>query len=77
MGENRLTALAMLSIEKQMIQEILNFNEIVIDEFISKKDRRINFQNVFMKYKNYYSCICKDNFFGEAEVLISDSRVSY
>lgn len=44
MGENRLTALAMLSIEKQMIQEIPNFNELVIDAFISKKDRRIDFQ---------------------------------
>lgn len=44
MGENRLTALAMLSIEKEMITEIPNFNELVIEEFISKKNRRADFQ---------------------------------
>ncbi|XP_057658705.1 zinc finger MYM-type protein 1-like [Diorhabda carinulata] len=44
MGENRLTALAMLSIEKQMIQEIPNFNDLVIDKFILKRDRHIDFE---------------------------------
>lgn len=44
MGENRLAALAMLSIEKGMITEIPNFNELVIEEFISKKNRRADFQ---------------------------------
>ncbi|XP_072400557.1 zinc finger MYM-type protein 1-like [Diabrotica undecimpunctata] len=41
MGQDRLTALAM---KKKMIQEIPNFNELVIEEFISKKDRRLDFQ---------------------------------
>ncbi|KAK4882221.1 hypothetical protein RN001_005540 [Aquatica leii] len=44
MSQDRLAALAMLSIEKQMIQNIPNFNELVIEEFISKKDRRLQFQ---------------------------------
>ncbi|KAK4879423.1 hypothetical protein RN001_007569 [Aquatica leii] len=44
MSQDRLAALPMLSIEKQMIQNIPNFNELVIEEFISKKDRRLQFQ---------------------------------
>lgn len=42
MTEDRLTALAMLSIEKQMINNIPNFNEEVINRFAEKKDRRID-----------------------------------
>jgi hypothetical protein len=38
--EERLNALAMLSIEKSMINEMSNFNEEVM--LIQKKDRRIN-----------------------------------
>ncbi|GBL84376.1 hypothetical protein AVEN_117150-1 [Araneus ventricosus] len=40
MSEDRLSALAMLSIEKRMINDIPKFNENVIDLFASKKDRR-------------------------------------
>jgi len=47
MSEDRLSALAMLSIEKKMINNISNFNEKVIDIFCQQKDRRIN-----LKYKN-------------------------
>lgn len=43
MDEDRLTALAMLSIEKAMVQEIDNFNDKVIGKFISKKNRRMDF----------------------------------
>lgn len=43
MGEDRLTALAMLSIEKKLISDIDNFNERVIDKFAQKKDRRMDF----------------------------------
>lgn len=48
MVEERLNALAMLSIEKNMINKIANFNEEVIKVFIQKKDRRIDlvFKNV-------------------------------
>jgi len=42
MMEDRLTALAMLSIEKQMINNIQNFNEEVINRFAEKKDRKID-----------------------------------
>ena len=41
MAEDRLTALAMLSIEKRMINNIPNFNEEVINRFAEKKERRI------------------------------------
>ena len=41
MKEDRLNALAMLSIEKGMIRDESNFNEEVINVFASKKDRRI------------------------------------
>lgn len=43
MCQERLTALAMLAIEKEMISNIHNFNEIVIDVFVSRKDRRMDF----------------------------------
>lgn len=47
MAEERLTALAMLSIEKKMVNQI-NFNEEVIKKFMKKKDRRIDleFKNI-------------------------------
>jgi hypothetical protein len=40
--EDRLTALAMLSIEKRMINNIPNFNEEIINRFAEKKERRID-----------------------------------
>lgn len=43
MSEDRLSALAMLSIEKDMINNIPNFSDSVIDLFASKKDRRMDF----------------------------------
>ncbi|XP_077293770.1 zinc finger MYM-type protein 1-like [Arctopsyche grandis] len=43
MGRNRLTALAMLSIEKNMIANISDFNERVINKFVSQKERRLKF----------------------------------
>lgn len=43
MSQERLTALAMLSIEKQLVRSIPNFNEKVIDKFSQQKDRRMNF----------------------------------
>lgn len=43
MSEERLCALAMLSIEKEMIAEIPNFNERVIDRFATTKNRRMDF----------------------------------
>lgn len=43
MSEDRLTALAMLSIEQLMIREIPDFNELVIEKFISDKNRRLDF----------------------------------
>lgn len=48
MSEDRLTALAMLSIEKKMINSISNFNEKVNDVFSAKKKKRIelNYKNV-------------------------------
>lgn len=42
MSEDRLSALAMLSIEKNMINNIPEFNESVIDLFASKKNRRVD-----------------------------------
>lgn len=41
MGNERLNALAMLSIEKKMIQAIPDFNKRVIEEFAANKNRRI------------------------------------
>uniref|UniRef100_A0A2S2Q3Q9 Zinc finger MYM-type protein 1 n=1 Tax=Sipha flava TaxID=143950 RepID=A0A2S2Q3Q9_9HEMI len=48
MAEERLTALAMLSIEKKIVNQISNFNEEVIKVFMKKKDRRIDleFKNI-------------------------------
>lgn len=43
MSEERLSALAMLSIEKELVRSMKNFNERVIDKFAEKKDRRMNF----------------------------------
>lgn len=39
MGEDRLSALAMLSIEKTFINNIVNYNEEVINHFASAKAR--------------------------------------
>ena len=43
MLEKRLSALAMLSIEKELVRNMSSFNERVIDKFAEKKDRRMNF----------------------------------
>ncbi|KAK4886466.1 hypothetical protein RN001_002737 [Aquatica leii] len=47
MSQERLCALAMLSMEKSLIENIVNFNELVIDHFANSKDRRID-----LKYKS-------------------------
>lgn len=46
MKEDRLTALAinMISIKKEMISKTPGFLDIVIDEFCSRKERRVDFQ---------------------------------
>ena len=44
MTEKRLNALAMLSIEKEMIKNIENFNSKVIEKFVNMKDRRMDFK---------------------------------
>ena len=41
MLNERLNALAMLSIEKQMISEMKNFNNTLIDVFATSKNRRL------------------------------------
>ena len=43
MNEDRLNALAMMSINKNLIYNIDNFDEKVVEHFISQKDRRIHF----------------------------------
>nr|CAH7751058.1 unnamed protein product [Callosobruchus chinensis] len=43
MNQERLTALAMLSIEKQFIQDLPDFNEAVITKFAEIKNRRVDF----------------------------------
>lgn len=43
MGEDRLNALAMLSTEKNFIENISNFNDRVIDKFAKQKNRRMDF----------------------------------
>lgn len=43
MGQERLSALAMLSTEKNMISSIANFNEKVIDIFANRRERRMDF----------------------------------
>ncbi|KAJ4425670.1 hypothetical protein ANN_27866 [Periplaneta americana] len=55
MGEDRLTALAMLSIEKQVISDMCDFNERVIDRFAQRKERRMDFlpRHTNIKVVNY------------------------
>lgn len=43
MTQERLAALAMLSTEKEMIENIINFNDKVINKFSSCKERRMDF----------------------------------
>ena len=43
MQEERLTALAMLSSKKYMINRMKDFNERVIETFVSQKERRMDF----------------------------------
>ncbi|KAK0136743.1 Zinc finger MYM-type protein 1 [Merluccius polli] len=43
MAQDRLNALAMLSIEKRLTQEIPDFNRLVIEKFAHMKDRRAKF----------------------------------
>lgn len=43
MSQDRLNALAMLSIEKSLVSNISDFNTRVIEKFGSKKDRRMDF----------------------------------
>jgi len=43
MNEERLSALAMLSIEKKFIDNIVNFNDEVVDKFSAIKTRRMDF----------------------------------
>lgn len=47
MSEDRLSSLSMLSIEKELINNISNFNDKVIDVFSKKKERRVE-----LIYKN-------------------------
>jgi hypothetical protein len=47
MGQSRLSALSMLSIEKTLVKNIPNFNEKVIDHFAELKERIID-----LKYKH-------------------------
>lgn len=43
MAQDRLNALAMLSIEKKLTRDILDFNTRVIEKFANQKDRRAKF----------------------------------
>ena len=43
MGEQRLNALAMLSIESELIHGLLDFNSKVTERFAQMKDRRASF----------------------------------
>lgn len=43
MSQDRLTALAMLSVEKKMVKQIPDFNNKVINIFVHAKDRRADF----------------------------------
>lgn len=43
MGQDRLNALAMLSIEKKLTRDIPDFNTRVIEKFATQKDRRAKF----------------------------------
>ena len=40
MGQSRLNAVSMLSIEKKFLQKISNFNDLVIIRFAEAKNRR-------------------------------------
>lgn len=44
MTQDRLNALAMLSMEKKLVRNIPDFNERVIEHFATQKDRRAKFQ---------------------------------
>lgn len=44
MGQERLSALAMLTIERVLIKKIKDFNENLIEHFASQKDRRIDLE---------------------------------
>lgn len=44
MGQERLNALAMLSMERELVRKMPDFNERVIDQFAALKDRRAKFQ---------------------------------
>ena len=48
MSQDRLTALAMCSIEKNLIQGTENFNVRVMEHFVHQKERRADFI-----YKSY------------------------
>uniref|UniRef100_A0A1A8CP78 Si:ch211-240b21.2 n=1 Tax=Nothobranchius kadleci TaxID=1051664 RepID=A0A1A8CP78_NOTKA len=43
MGQERLNALAMLSIERELVWSMPDFNEKVIDHFAALKDRQAKF----------------------------------
>lgn len=43
MNEERLSALAMLSTENRMVENKLNFNDLVIHKFSQQKNRRMDF----------------------------------
>lgn len=43
MCNERLTALAVLSIESEVVKSIKHFNEIVIDKFANAKTRKMDF----------------------------------
>ena len=43
MSEERLSALAVLSMEKRLVRESSNLNNSVIGKFADLKDRRANF----------------------------------
>ncbi|XP_043921895.1 uncharacterized protein LOC122797152 isoform X2 [Protopterus annectens] len=42
-GQDKLNALAMLSVEKDMVRDIRNFNQRVTDKFAQQEDRRTDF----------------------------------
>lgn len=43
MSQEKLSALAMLSKERDLIESIPDFNQRVIDKFAAAKDRRMDF----------------------------------
>ena len=45
MGQERLNALAMLSMERELVLNMRDFNEKVIDRFAALKERRAKFQH--------------------------------